>query len=74
LRRLFATPAASVLIQVQSSLDTPVMVMAVVLLTLLGVALYGLVLVWNDCSWYATSGCNNRLEAKCCCNAKNCRR
>jgi len=49
-------------------------VMAVVLLTLLGVALYGLVLVWNDCSWYATSGCNNRLEAKCCCNAKNCRR
>src|SRR6266568_4260734 len=31
-------------IQVQSSLDTPAMVMAVVLLTLLGVALYGLVL------------------------------
>jgi ABC-type nitrate/sulfonate/bicarbonate transport system permease component len=62
------------MIQVQSSLDTPAMVMAVVLLTLLGVALYGLVLVWNDCSWYATSGCNNRLEAKCCCNAKNCRR
>jgi NitT/TauT family transport system permease protein len=28
----------------QSSLDTPAMVMAVVLLTLLGVALYGLVL------------------------------
>lgn len=33
------------MIQVQSSLDTPAMVMAVVLLTLLGVALYGLVLV-----------------------------
>ena len=32
------------MIQVQSSLDTPAMVMAVVLLTLLGVALYGLVL------------------------------
>jgi NitT/TauT family transport system permease protein len=30
--------------QVQSSLDTPAMVMAVVLLTLLGVGLYGLVL------------------------------
>jgi NitT/TauT family transport system permease protein len=33
------------MIQVQSSLDTPAMVMAVVFLTLLGVALYGLVLV-----------------------------
>jgi NitT/TauT family transport system permease protein len=33
------------MIQVQSSLDTPAMMMAVVLLTLLGVALYGLVLV-----------------------------
>lgn len=33
------------MIQVQSSLDTPAMVMAVVLLTLLGVALYGFVLV-----------------------------
>lgn len=33
------------MIQVQSALDTPAMVMAVVLLTLLGVALYGLVLV-----------------------------
>ena len=33
------------MIQVQSSLDTPAMVMAVILLTLLGVALYGLVLV-----------------------------
>jgi NitT/TauT family transport system permease protein len=33
------------MIQVQSSLDTPAMVMAVVVLTLLGVALYGLVLV-----------------------------
>jgi len=32
------------MIQVQSSLDTPAMVMAVVLLTLLGVSLYGLVL------------------------------
>ena len=32
------------MIQVQSSLDTPAMVMAVVLLTLLGVALYGMVL------------------------------
>ena len=32
------------MIQVQSSLDTPAMVMAVVLLTLLGVTLYGLVL------------------------------
>jgi NitT/TauT family transport system permease protein len=32
------------MIQVQSSLDTPAMVMAVVLLTLLGIALYGLVL------------------------------
>ena len=32
------------MIQVQSALDTPAMVMAVVLLTLLGVALYGLVL------------------------------
>lgn len=32
------------MIQVQSSLDTPAMLMAVVLLTLLGVALYGLVL------------------------------
>ena len=32
------------MIQVQSSLDTPAMVMAVVLLTLLGVGLYGLVL------------------------------
>jgi NitT/TauT family transport system permease protein len=32
------------MIQVQSSLDTPAMVMAVVLLTILGVALYGLVL------------------------------
>jgi NitT/TauT family transport system permease protein len=32
------------MIQVQSSLDTPAMVMAVLLLTLLGVALYGLVL------------------------------
>ncbi|HVX77338.1 MAG TPA: ABC transporter permease [Bradyrhizobium sp.] len=32
------------MIQVQSSLDTPAMVMAVVFLTLLGVALYGLVL------------------------------
>jgi NitT/TauT family transport system permease protein len=32
------------MIQVQSSLDTPAMVMAVILLTLLGVALYGLVL------------------------------
>jgi ABC-type proline/glycine betaine transport system permease subunit len=32
------------MIQVQSSLDTPAMVMAVVLLTLLGVALYGFVL------------------------------
>src|SRR6266851_5788307 len=32
------------MIQVQSSLDTPAMVMAVVLLTMLGVALYGLVL------------------------------
>ncbi len=32
------------MIQVQSSLDTPAMVMAVALLTLLGVALYGLVL------------------------------
>jgi NitT/TauT family transport system permease protein len=32
------------MIQVQSSLDTPAMVMAVVLLTLLGVALYGIVL------------------------------
>jgi NitT/TauT family transport system permease protein len=32
------------MIEVQSSLDTPAMVMAVVLLTLLGVALYGLVL------------------------------
>ena len=32
------------MIQVQSSLETPAMVMAVVLLTLLGVALYGLVL------------------------------
>jgi NitT/TauT family transport system permease protein len=32
------------MIQVQSSLDTPAMVMAVMLLTLLGVALYGLVL------------------------------
>jgi NitT/TauT family transport system permease protein len=32
------------MIQVQSSLDTPAMVMAVVLLTLLGVALYGVVL------------------------------
>ena len=32
------------MIQVQSSLDTPAMVMAVVILTLLGVALYGLVL------------------------------
>jgi NitT/TauT family transport system permease protein len=32
------------MIQVQSSLDTPAMMMAVVLLTLLGVALYGLVL------------------------------
>jgi NitT/TauT family transport system permease protein len=33
-----------IMIQVQSSLDTPAMVMAVVILTLLGVALYGLVL------------------------------
>jgi NitT/TauT family transport system permease protein len=32
------------IIHVQSSLDTPALVMAVVLLTLLGVALYGLVL------------------------------
>src|SRR5204862_370457 len=32
------------MIQVQSSLDTPAMLMAVVLLTLLGVGLYGLVL------------------------------
>jgi len=32
------------MIQVQSALDTPAMVMAVILLTLLGVALYGLVL------------------------------
>ena len=32
------------MIQVQSSLDTPAMVMAVLLLTLLGIALYGLVL------------------------------
>lgn len=32
------------MIQVQSSLDTPAMVMAVILLTLLGVALYGVVL------------------------------
>jgi NitT/TauT family transport system permease protein len=32
------------MIQVQSALDTPAMVMAVVLLTLLGVGLYGLVL------------------------------
>src|SRR6185312_1952381 len=32
------------MIKVQSSLDTPAMVMAVILLTLLGVALYGLVL------------------------------
>jgi len=32
------------MIQVQSSLDTPAMVMAVVLLTLLGVGLYGMVL------------------------------
>jgi NitT/TauT family transport system permease protein len=32
------------MIQVQSALDTPAMIMAVVLLTLLGVALYGLVL------------------------------
>jgi NitT/TauT family transport system permease protein len=32
------------MIQVQSSLDTPAMVMAVILLTLLGVGLYGLVL------------------------------
>jgi NitT/TauT family transport system permease protein len=32
------------MIQVQSSLDTPAMVMAVLLLTLLGVVLYGLVL------------------------------
>jgi len=32
------------MIQVQSSLDTPAMVMAVILLTLLGVILYGLVL------------------------------
>jgi NitT/TauT family transport system permease protein len=32
------------MIQVQSALDTPAMVMAVLLLTLLGVALYGLVL------------------------------
>ena len=32
------------MIQVQSSLDTPAMMMAIVLLTLLGVALYGLVL------------------------------
>jgi len=32
------------MIQVQSALDTPAMVMAVVLLTLIGVALYGLVL------------------------------
>lgn len=35
------------MIQVQSSLDTPAMLMAVVLLTLLGVALYGLVLVFE---------------------------
>jgi NitT/TauT family transport system permease protein len=35
------------MIQVQSSLDTPAMVMAVVLLTLLGVALYGLVLAFE---------------------------
>jgi NitT/TauT family transport system permease protein len=32
------------MIQVQSALDTPAMVMAVILLTLLGVALYGIVL------------------------------
>ena len=32
------------MIQVQSALDTPAMVMAVILLALLGVALYGLVL------------------------------
>lgn len=32
------------MIQVQASLDTPAMLMAVVLLTLLGVALYGTVL------------------------------
>ncbi len=32
------------MIQVQSSLDTPAMVMAVILLTLLGILLYGLVL------------------------------
>jgi NitT/TauT family transport system permease protein len=33
-----------IMIQVQSSLDTPAMLMAVILLTMLGVTLYGLVL------------------------------
>jgi NitT/TauT family transport system permease protein len=44
------------MIQVQSSLDTPAMVMAVVLLTLLGVALYGLVLGLERLFVSGTSG------------------
>lgn len=54
------------MIQVQASLDTPAMLMAVVLLTLLGVALYGWCSAASGCSWCAMSGYNNNRKTTCC--------
>src|SRR5262249_44173908 len=63
------------MIQVQSSLDTPAMVMAVGLLTLLGVALYGLVLGLERLFVVRDIRLQEETRRKACCShAKPCPR